>query len=207
MVHKLKKIFRILFERPKVQKSPAVSPIANFTSKGNLRIGNNTDISSLALHIYGAEEGIQNVVIGDDCWIQGSIVLHTKKSKVKIGDRVFVGPGTTIFVYDEIELGNDIMISWGCTLIDTNAHSLKSDERMNDVLDWKKGWEHKNWNVVESKKIIVNSKCWIGFNSIIMKGVILGKGCIVASGSVVTKSFDPYSLIGGNPAQFIRTTE
>ncbi len=44
------------------------------------------------------------------------------------------------------------------------------------------------------------------FKSIILKGVVLGEGVVVASGSVVTKSFDDYSIIGGNPAKFIRKT-
>jgi acetyltransferase-like isoleucine patch superfamily enzyme len=99
------------------------------------------------------------------------------------------------------------MFSWGCTIIDTNAHSLNSGERLNDVIDWKKGWQYKNWSVVESKAILIKEKCWIGFNSIVMKGVTLEEGTIVAAGSVVTKTSEPYSMIGGNPARFIKKTE
>lgn len=53
-------------------------------------------------------------------------------------------------------------------------------------------------------KIVIGHDCWIGVGSIILSGVELGNGCIVAAGSVVTKSFSPYSIIGGAPAKLIR---
>lgn len=53
-------------------------------------------------------------------------------------------------------------------------------------------------------KIIIEDDVWIGMNSIIMSGVKIGKGSIVAAGSVVTKDIEPYSIVGGNPARLIK---
>ncbi|MFP3834745.1 CatB-related O-acetyltransferase [Chryseobacterium sp. SIMBA_028] len=53
-------------------------------------------------------------------------------------------------------------------------------------------------------KIIIGDNCWIGFGSTIVSGVELGNGCVVAAGTVVTKSFPSYSIIGGSPAKVIR---
>jgi acetyltransferase-like isoleucine patch superfamily enzyme len=53
-------------------------------------------------------------------------------------------------------------------------------------------------------KIIIGDDTWIGTDSIILSGVTVGRGCVIAAGSVVTKSFPNYSVIGGNPARFIK---
>lgn len=53
-------------------------------------------------------------------------------------------------------------------------------------------------------EIIVEDEVWIGANVIILSGITIGKGAIVAAGSVVTKDVKPFSIVGGNPARFIR---
>lgn len=52
--------------------------------------------------------------------------------------------------------------------------------------------------------IVVEDEVWIGNNVLIMSGVTIGKGSIIAAGSVVTKSVKPFSIVGGNPAKFIK---
>ena len=52
--------------------------------------------------------------------------------------------------------------------------------------------------------IIVEDEVWIGYGSIILSGIRIGKGAIVAAGSVVTKDIPPYAVVGGNPARIIR---
>ncbi|KQS93353.1 hypothetical protein ASG21_12500 [Chryseobacterium sp. Leaf394] len=57
----------------------------------------------------------------------------------------------------------------------------------------------------ESKgPIIVEDECWIGFNVTILSGVTIGRGAIIAAGSVVTKDVLPFSIVGGNPAKIIK---
>ena len=55
--------------------------------------------------------------------------------------------------------------------------------------------------------IVIGNDCFIGMRSIIMYGVTLGDNCIVGAGSVVTKSFPPHTVLAGNPARAICTTE
>ncbi|WP_405240760.1 CatB-related O-acetyltransferase [Capnocytophaga canimorsus] len=52
--------------------------------------------------------------------------------------------------------------------------------------------------------IVVEDEVWIGTNVTILSGVTIGKGAIVAAGSVVTKNVAPFSVVGGNPARFIK---
>lgn len=51
---------------------------------------------------------------------------------------------------------------------------------------------------------VIGNDVWIGYNAIIMPGVNVGDGAIIASGSVVTKDVEAYSVVGGNPAKLIR---
>lgn len=173
----------------------------------NLVVGKNSDVSQLKIALTeNLTPDYRNIQIGDDCLLEGTIVLYNRNAKVSIGNRTFIGNNTTLYVFDEVNVGDDVMLSWGITVMDTNAHSLKSDERMKDVADWMKGPAFKNWDVVDHKKIYIKNKAWIGFNSIVLKGVTIGEGAIIAAGSVVTKDVAPFTIAGGNPATFIKET-
>lgn len=56
-------------------------------------------------------------------------------------------------------------------------------------------------------KVVIEDWAYIGAYSQIMPGVTIGEGALVAAGSIVTKSVDPYTVVGGNPAKFICTTK
>lgn len=53
-------------------------------------------------------------------------------------------------------------------------------------------------------KIVVEDDVWIGMDAMILSGVTIGKGAVIAARSVVTKDIAPYSIVGGNPAKLIR---
>jgi lipopolysaccharide O-acetyltransferase len=59
--------------------------------------------------------------------------------------------------------------------------------------------------LVSKGPIDIGEETWIGYRCIILSGVQLGRNCVVAAGSVVTKSFPEYSVIGGNPARLIKS--
>ena len=62
----------------------------------------------------------------------------------------------------------------------------------------------KNWEHVQRSKIRIGDKAWIGFNSIILKGVTIGEGAVIAAGSIVIHDVPEWSVVGGNPAKVIR---
>ena len=64
--------------------------------------------------------------------------------------------------------------------------------------------ENKNWSTVNSKPIKICSNAWIGMNCHILKGVTVGEGAIVGAGSVVTKDVAPWTIVAGNPANYIK---
>ena len=81
------------------------------------------------------------------------------------------------------------MIARGVKIYDTDYHKIL--DRDGNVLN-------------EDKDIIINNHVWIGVNAIILKGVTIGEGSIVAAGAVVTKDVPAGCLVAGNPAKVIR---
>ena len=141
------------------------------------------------------------VRVGNHSIIECNLIFDKPDSIIAIGDRTFVG-ASTIISAQEIKIGNDVLVSWGCYLIDHNSHSTDYNNRKDDVVNWAKG--QKDWTNVISKSIEIKDKAWIGFNSIILKGVTVGEGAIVGAGSVVTHDVPPYAIVAGNPARIIR---
>ena len=169
----------------------------------------NSNTDKLQLNICSAEDRTY-VTIGDDSVINATINMG--QCNIKIGDRVMINDGTTLYSINGISIGNDVMISWGCTIIDNNSHSIISSERLKDLVNARKEYENgtigdnTDWSVVNNAPIVIKDKVWIGFNSIIMKGVTIGEGAVVGAGSVVTKNVPDYAVVGGNPARIIKYT-
>lgn len=168
-----------------------------------------SDIKGLHISVRNPLKDKKYILIGEDCHITGNFIFEIQDGKISIGNRTFIGGGTFISV-DEIEIGNDVMFSWGCTVADNNSHSHIWSERKNDVIDWKRGLDenkvgaYKDWSNVKKGKITIKDKAWIGFNSIILKGVTIGEGAIIGAGSVVTKNVPDWTIVAGNPAKIIR---
>lgn len=96
-----------------------------------------------------------------------------------------------------------MIISWGVTIVDHNSHAINWQKRAEDVADWRQ--KEKKWTDVAIAPVRLKSRCWIGFNASILKGVTVGEGAIVGAGSVVSKDVAPFTVVAGNPARVIRS--
>lgn len=142
-----------------------------------------------------------SVSIGPDCIINSRISFDRQGASFVCGARCYIGASNMVAA-QEIELGDDVVISWGVTIVDHNSHAIAWEGRAPDVLDWAKGT--KDWRHVKVAPVRLDDKVWIGFNAIILKGITIGEGAIVAAGAVVTRDVPPYTIVAGNPAQVIR---
>lgn len=164
----------------------------------SIQVGPNVLIKG---HLYNKCKSAK-IIIGKDSMIEGSIVTETPEAEIHIGQNVFIG-NATLFAVCQIVVEDDVLISSGCLIQDTDNHSQSRAIRKKDCADWK-NHQTQDWSLVESKPIKIGAGAWIGSRAIILKGVTIGEGAIVGAGSVVTKDVAPYTVVAGNPAKFIK---
>lgn len=202
----LKKVYYKLFPLPKPVVEDKLTKYKRILA---VKVSENTTLENINLSIRKPREGHTFLEIGRESLISGNYIFEIAQGKITIGDRTFVGASTFICI-DEIKIGSDVLISWGVTIADNNSHSVHWEDRKYDVRDWKRGIEegkigkYKDWFNVGSAKVEIKDKAWIGFNAIILRGVTIGEGSVVASGSVVTKDVPDWTVVGGNPAKIIK---
>lgn len=141
------------------------------------------------------------VRVGDRSILQAKVLFDRSNAVLSVGARTFVGK-STIVIASRVEVGDDVLIAWGCTIVDHDSHPIRFSQRKHDVREWYDG--QKDWSHVEVRPVTIGDKAWIGLNAIILKGVVVGEGSVVAAGSVVTRDVPPWVVVAGNPAQVVR---
>jgi acetyltransferase-like isoleucine patch superfamily enzyme len=150
--------------------------------------------------------------IGEGSHIFSSFSLLRPHAKIKVGKRCQLG--NSLFACTRsIEVGDDVIMAWGITIIDSDNHSEYWSDRQYDVERCRRDYIQTNgadiarshdWEKVKSEDVKIGNKCWIGFNVSILKGVTVGEGAIIGAGSVVTSDVKPWHIGAGNPFRHIR---
>jgi len=109
---------------------------------------------------------------------------------LKIGNNSNIGPYGYIGCSGYIEIGNNVMISPRVSIYAENHIFDRADITMKE-------------QGVQRQFVKIEDDCWIAANSVILAGVTIGKGSVIAAGSVVTKDIPPYSIAAGVPAKVI----
>lgn len=121
------------------------------------------------------------------------IYTSLPQAKIEIGENTRIH-GSCIHAYGSIEIGKNCLIAANCQIFDSNRHELSFDDP-----------QLRLTTSTRSKPIKIGDNVWIGANSIILPGVTIGNGSVIAAGSIVNKDVLPYTLVGGNPAKTIKT--
>lgn len=98
----------------------------------------------------------------------------------------YINSGCSIDCFEEISIGDDVAISKGVTIRDSDNHQVSGGGR-------------------KSAPIRIGNHVWIGINATVLKGVAIGDGAIVAAGAVVTRDVPERALVAGVPARIIKT--
>jgi len=135
------------------------------------------------------------IVIGAHTHIYDFVVIRPVggTGDVIIGEHCYINPHSCLYSGNGIKFGNYVLVAPGCMIVPTNhAYGRRDIEiRHQGFLPSKGG-------------VVIEDDVWIGANSVILDGAHIGRGAIVAAGSVVQGNVEPYALVGGTPAQFIR---
>ena len=111
---------------------------------------------------------------------------------IEIGNDVFIGPGANIQATETgVVIGNKVMLGPNVCILGGDHNFSEIGQFMFDV---------KEKRPDDDQTVIIEDDVWIGAGAIILKGTCLGRGCIVAAGSIVTKSVPPYTIVMGVPA-------
>lgn len=110
------------------------------------------------------------------------------------------------FIGDKLIIGKFCMIASGVTFIMNGANHLTEAVSTYPFAIFGHGWaEAMDGKTYPTKgDTVIGNDVWIGYNAVIMPGVQIGDGAVIASNSTVTKDVAPYTIVGGNPAKEIR---
>ncbi len=145
------------------------------------------------------------VVIRAECIIRG-VLRNEKGGCIDIGQGAYVGDGVVISAASEISIGAYTLIAHGVQLFDNDTHPLAPDERLRHygmIL----GLEADQDIVIGKAPVRIGRNCWIGMNAMVLKGVTIGDGSVIAAGSLVLHDIPAGVLAAGSPARVVKSLE
>ncbi|MBL1214496.1 MAG: acyltransferase [Ignavibacteriae bacterium] len=169
--------------------SVKLSPLNQISLGSTVFLDDNVEINALS------ERGIvfgNNVTIRKNTIIECTGVIREIGEGLIIGNNVGISQNAFIQVRGLVEIGSNIMFGPNVSIFSENHSFTNSDELLVDQPTIRKG-------------VKIEDNVWIGANTTILDGVVIGHGSIVAAGSVVNKSVPKFSIVAGVPAKIIKT--
>lgn len=154
-----------------------------------------------------------------------ALPIEKLEERTKIIKELFLEVGKEVKIYSplRVDLGKNIsigeysLINQNCTLLDTGSIQIgrrvligpdvkmyTATHSLNPIERYEKQNDGSYFIQTSAKGIVIEDDVWVGGGSIILPGVTIGQGSIIGAGSVVTKDVPSYTIVAGNPAQFIK---
>lgn len=124
-------------------------------------------------------------LLADNCQFYSGVRLEIGvNGRLEIGNGSYVNRNTLIVCEQRIDIGKNCKIAWDVIIMDSDLHPVNSEPLVN-------------------KPVLIEDNVWVGCRSIILKGVKIGEGAVLAAGSIVTKDIPAFTIWGGAPAKLI----
>lgn len=143
-------------------------------------------LKSAVLRLLGARVG-RRVVFYPGVWIMPA-------KRLRLGDDVDLARGVMITTPGGVTIGDRTLVGYGTKILSSN-HRVPQDRGS----VFHAGHEHA--------PVVIESDVWIGANVVVLPGVTVREGAVVAAGSIVTRDVPPFTVVAGVPAKPIRTRE
>lgn len=145
-------------------------------------------------------QGKGDIILGDDVRFDGKSSVkfaarYSPNPTLKVGSHTGVGHACKFTVGKQISIGDHCRIASGVTMFDAPGHPLDPELRKSDAPAADE----------DVRPILIGNNVWIGSNSVIFPGVVIGDNSVVAMNSCVMMSIPPDTLVGGNPARSMKS--
>lgn len=170
--------------------------------KATCELGVGTKLSSSA-RIHNIRNEIGYIQIGSHSLIAGELLVFAHGGHISIGEWCFVGEGARIWSSASIQIGDRVLISHNVNVFDSLTHPLKAQQRHQHFKAITQTG-HPREIKLDEHPVTICDDAWIGANTSVLRGVTIGKGAIIGTGSIVTHDIPAFTIAAGNPARIIR---
>lgn len=132
-------------------------------------------------------------VIGEDFYIERGVTIRGPEG-LKVGDHSGIGALSVVTCSGGVTIGDNVMIGYGCRVMSANHRVLPVGQNF-------------RYAGHTTAPVHLKDGCWLGTNTIVLPGVTVGEGAVVAAGSLVMRDVADFSYVGGVPARFMMFRE
>jgi acetyltransferase-like isoleucine patch superfamily enzyme len=115
--------------------------------------------------------------------------------------------GARIICDGNVAIGDYAMISWKVLIMDSYRWPRDVSERRRVLADIAATRRRQQPHVTGARDVAIGRGAWIGFEASLLPGVSIGEGAVVGARSVVANDVEPFTVVAGNPARFVRRIE
>ncbi len=129
--------------------------------------------------------------LGERVWVERGAVLWAFDGAITTADNVYLGPYVTVYGHGGVEIGEHTLVSMKATILSSSHAIPQIGKLIRETPD----------ELLPTK---IGRDVWIGANAVILGGVTIGDGAVVAAGAVVNRDVEAGAIVGGVPARLLR---